>query len=253
MKKNQIQDLVLTSIMAAIILVMTFVPQLGFILVGITELTLIHIPVLIGVFVLPKRYAIALGLIFGLGSMFRAIQVNAGIAVAFINPLVSVLPRLIFVVAAIYIFKGIQLVDQKVKRSDIYIFSFISLVTFIGLFYASQAVADFAGWSRSVLQFISILISVGFIAVYYAFISSKKKESVLYPSVLLLSTFFHTLVVLFSILLFSKGTLLQWYAEEEIVGVLISIAVTNGLAEAMLAVLIGTPIILALKQIKQTA
>ena len=64
MKRNQIRDLALTSVFAAIILVMTFVPSLGYILVGITELTLIHIPVLIGVFLLPKRYAIVLGLIF---------------------------------------------------------------------------------------------------------------------------------------------------------------------------------------------
>ena len=50
MKRNEIQSLTLTTVFAAIILVMTFVPQVGFITIGTMALTLIHIPVLIGAF-----------------------------------------------------------------------------------------------------------------------------------------------------------------------------------------------------------
>jgi uncharacterized membrane protein len=251
MKRNPIRDLTLTSVFAAIILVMTFVPQVGFITLGITELTLIHIPVLIGVFLLPKRYALVLGFVFGLGSLLRALQINAGIAVAFTNPLVSILPRLLFVVASIYLFKGIQAIDGKFKKSDVVIFSFVALVSVVGVFYSSSAIADFAGWSKPVLNFIALLISTVLISSYYAFIAGKKKDNILYPSVLLLSSLMHTIIVLSAIFLFSRQILVDLLLTEDVIGILVAIAATNGLVEAFLAALIGTPIILALKQVSE--
>lgn len=253
MKRNQIRDLALTSVFAAIILVMTFVPSLGYILVGITELTLIHIPVLIGVFLLPKRYAIVLGLIFGLGSMLKAIQVNTGLAIAFINPLVSILPRLIFVILAILIFKGLKLVFEKTKQGDVYIFGFVSLISVVSVFYASNAIGTFTGWNVSWLNLISLIVAALLITFYFAFIKGKNKDRVLYPSVMLISTVVHTLLVLFSILLFSKDLLYSLFQTEDVIGILVTIAVTNGLVEALLAALIGTPIIIALKHIEERA
>lgn len=250
MKRNSIKDLTLTSVFAAIILVMTFVPQVGFITLGITELTLIHIPVLIGVFLLPKRYAFVLGFIFGLGSLLRALQINAGIAVAFINPLVSILPRLLFVLVSIYLFKGISAIDGKFKQSDVAIFGFVALVSVVGVFYSSSAIADFAGWNKGTLNFIALILSTVLISAYYAFIAGKKKDNILYPSVLLLSSLMHTIIVLTSILLFSRQLLVDLLQTEDIIGILVAIAATNGLVEAFLAALVGTPIILALKQVQ---
>lgn len=251
MKRNPIRDLTLTSVFAAIILVMTFVPQVGFITLGITELTLIHIPVLIGVFLLPKRYAFVLGFVFGLGSLLRALQVNAGIAIAFINPLVSILPRLLFVLVSIYLFKGISAIDGKFKQSDVVIFGIVATVSIVGVFYSSNAIADFAGWSRSTLNFIALLLSTVLISLYYAFIAGKKKDNILYPSVLLLSSLMHTIIVLSAILIFARPLLVDLLQTEEVIGVLVAIAATNGLVEAFLAAVVGTPIILALKQVQE--
>lgn len=251
MKKNQIRDLTLTSIFTAIIVLMTFIPQLGYILVGVTEMTLIHIPVLIGVFLLPKRYAIFLGFMYGVTSMFKAIQVNAGLAVAFINPLVSILPRVLFVICAIFIFIGLKYIIQKMKHGEVYVFGFIAIITVLGIFYGSNAISDFTGWNKSVLNAIALLLSAIMMTLYFAFIRNMNKERILYPSVLLISTVIHTFLVLFSILLFSKGLLIDLFQTEQVVGILVTIAVTNGLVEALLAALIGTPIIYALKQIQE--
>lgn len=251
MKRNTIQDLTLTSVFAAIILVMTFVPQVGFITLGITELTLIHIPVLIGAFLLPKRYAFVLGFIFGLGSLLRALQINAGIALAFTNPLVSILPRLLFVLVSIYLYKGISAIDGKFKKSDVLIFGFVAVVSVVGIFYSSSAIADFAGWNKGTLNFIALVLSTGLITAYYAFIAGKKKDNILYPSVLLLSSLMHTVIVLTAILVFSRGLLVDLLQTENIVGILVAIAATNGLVEAFLAAVIGTPIILALKEVQK--
>ena len=58
---------------------------------------------------------------------------------------------------------------------------------------------------------------------------------------MLISTVVHTLLVLFSILLFSKDLLYSLFQTEDVIGILVTIAVTNGLVEALLAALIGTP------------
>ena len=73
MKKNDIFYLSLTGIFTAIIVLMTIVPQLGFIfLTPLASVTLLHIPVLIGVFMMPKKYGIMLGLAFGVASFVRS-------------------------------------------------------------------------------------------------------------------------------------------------------------------------------------
>jgi uncharacterized membrane protein YcjF (UPF0283 family) len=86
---------------------------------------------------------------------------------------------------------------------------------------------------------------------YFGFIKGESKDRVLYPSVMLISTVVHTLLVLFSILLFSKQLMYDLFQTEDVIGILVTIAVTNGLVEALLAAIIGTPIIIALKQIQE--
>lgn len=250
MKKNNIKSLTLTSVLSAIIVIMTFVPQLGYITLGITEMTLIHIPVLIGVFLLEKRYSLFLGLLFGATSLIKALQINAGMAVAFVNPLVSILPRLIFVIVAYYIFKLLKIIASK-KYGDIYLFSFVVFITVFGIFYGTKAVLVFTSWNEKTLSVISLILMVLIINIYFAYIKSAKQEKTLYASVLLVSTVIHTLLVLFAALIFAKPVLIDVFQTSDIVGILISIALTNGLVEALLASFIGTPIILALLNLKE--
>lgn len=252
MKRNKLRSLTLTSVLSAIIILMTFVPQLGYITLGITEMTLIHIPVLIGVFLLEKRYSIFLGLLFGVTSLIKALQINAGMAIAFINPLVSVLPRLLFVLVAYYIFKLLKLLATK-KHGDIFLFSFVSFITIFGIHYGIKAVNDFTAWNETLLNVISLILMVLVINVYFAYIKQAKAEKTLYASVLLISTVLHTLLVLFAALIFAKTTLVEVFQTTDIVGILISIALTNGLVEALLASFIGTPIIIALLNLKEGA
>lgn len=79
----------------AIITVMAFVPQLGFITIFAVSATLIHIPVLIGGALLWRKGGLILGLAFGVVSLIRG-AMSGGFDYLFIFPWVSVLPRLIF-------------------------------------------------------------------------------------------------------------------------------------------------------------
>ncbi len=251
MKKNNIQDLTLASVFAAIILLMTFVPQIGYITIGAAALTLIHIPVLIGVFLLPKKYSLVLALFFGVGSLIRAATTPTGpLDPAFVNPLVSVLPRILFVLAAIYIVELFKVIETKVKHADVYIFGLVSLITSFGIYYAGQAIIGFSGWNANLITILFLVINVCFITGYYAFIKKADHHKVLIPSTLILATFIHTVLVLTALVVFERNLVLTIIPSDQIFSLVISIAVTNGLVEAILAAFIGTPILFALQQLK---
>jgi len=100
------RELVLNAIFIAIIAIMAWVPQLGYIQIFPTlGFTIIHIPVIVGALVY-KRSGLVLGTAFGLSSLFVALSRPAGpIDFLFQNPLVSVLPRIIFGLVIIYLYR----------------------------------------------------------------------------------------------------------------------------------------------------
>ncbi len=251
MRINSIKDLTLTSVLTAIMLVMIFVPFLGFIPLGALSLTLIHIPVLIGVFLLPSRYAIFLGFMFGAGSWIRAIILpQTPIDPAFQNPLVSVLPRVLFVIGAILLFKLFKWIESNVKNFDRWFFLLVSILSSLVLYYGFQAISDQVGWTFARWVPFVIIGSAVLIETYQNFIKNKKINEIIYPSVLLVSTMFHTLIVLSSLVIFEQRFLVEELLIEDFLGVIYAVAMTNGMLESLLAALIGTPIILALKQLK---
>ncbi|MGD9605484.1 MAG: ECF transporter S component [Bacilli bacterium] len=91
-RNEQIRKMVLAAILVAIIILMTFVPQLGYITIGLVPITIIHIPVIVGGILLGRKYGLILGLVFGLGSMTRSFM-EYSLYAPFTNPLLSVLPR----------------------------------------------------------------------------------------------------------------------------------------------------------------
>lgn len=92
----KVKDMTTNALLIALIVVMALVPQLGFIGLFGTPLTLIHVPVLIGALLFSK-YGWVYGLTFGLTSLFVALtRPVTPIDLLFQNPLVSVLPRLAF-------------------------------------------------------------------------------------------------------------------------------------------------------------
>lgn len=64
-------DMVLMGLFAAIILGLAFIPGVGYIPLGFTRATILHIPVIIGSIVLGPKKGAALGAIFGLTSLIN--------------------------------------------------------------------------------------------------------------------------------------------------------------------------------------
>ena len=114
MRNEQIKKIAFTGIIIALIIVMSFT-MLGFITISSgASITLVHIPVLIGAIVLGKKYGAVLGLIFGLCSLILAFM-NVSTNAPFTNPIVSILPRVLFgfMISPIYNF------IKKLIKNDI--------------------------------------------------------------------------------------------------------------------------------------
>lgn len=96
-KKDIILDMSVDAMFIALILIMNFVPNLGFISVGtFISFTLMHLPVLLGAVSGGVRRGVILGFAFGIASWIQAMQGVTGLNVYFIYPWISVLPRVLF-------------------------------------------------------------------------------------------------------------------------------------------------------------
>ncbi|NLC64677.1 MAG: ECF transporter S component [Erysipelothrix sp.] len=110
------KQLVFTALFMAIVFVMGLWPQLGFIQLGpFVQVTIIHVPVIIGSIFLGAYSGVLIGLAFGIGSFMNSMSSAVLFAPVFANPLVSVLPRIIFGWATHYIYQGVSKVIKNKK------------------------------------------------------------------------------------------------------------------------------------------
>ena len=106
MRNQKVYDLVILATFLTIIAVLTFTP-LGYItFTPAVGATIVHIPVLVACLYFGMRIGWKTGLIFGLSSWIVALT-RAVLPMDFVfrNPIVSVLPRVLFAIIAVLIFK----------------------------------------------------------------------------------------------------------------------------------------------------
>ncbi len=87
------RNLARAGILCALIIVMTIVPYTGYIYYGLIEITTLHIVVAVGAVLLGWEYGAVLGLVWGVTCVLRAL--TNPLWAPFVNPLVSVVPRVI--------------------------------------------------------------------------------------------------------------------------------------------------------------
>ena len=110
------KELVFGAMIIAIVALMGAVPQLGFIQIipGVPGITIMHIPVLIGAMTFKTRgLAIISGSAFGITSLLVALtRPSSPVDLLFQNPLVSVVPRILFALVAYYLY---IILSDKIK------------------------------------------------------------------------------------------------------------------------------------------
>lgn len=129
--KQKTQNMVMTAALTALILLMTYVPFLGYIPLGFIDATIIHVPVIIGAVLLGPKYGAGLGLVFGLGSLVKN-SLRPNLTSFVFTPFVQVgefggnfwslviclIPRILIGVVAALAFRGFRKLFHKLKGGE---------------------------------------------------------------------------------------------------------------------------------------
>jgi uncharacterized membrane protein len=101
-----VKEITFNAMFIAIVAVMALIPNLGIITVGPISITILHIPVIVAGIAFGMKSAIIVSLAFGLSTMFVAMtRAVTPIDVLFVNPVLSVFPRLLFGLTISFIWK----------------------------------------------------------------------------------------------------------------------------------------------------
>ncbi|MCI6480202.1 MAG: ECF transporter S component [Candidatus Treponema excrementipullorum] len=112
-------------------------------------ITLLHIPTILGALIAGPVAGIGIGIIFGLTSLYQATQSAGGLDILFVNPLISVLPRLLLGATVAYLF--MLLVKIRLAKPVAAVVASV-LSTLLHTIYVSLALYIFAGSQVSQLM-----------------------------------------------------------------------------------------------------
>lgn len=132
-KKTNVRRMTIIAMLSAISILMSLVPMLGYIPIGPTSATIMHIPVIIGAIMEGPVVGASVGFIFGLTSLIKALTAPTVTSFAFINPLVSILPRIIIGIASYYVYVGVVAVIKNKSISAAIAGALGSLVNTVGV------------------------------------------------------------------------------------------------------------------------
>ena len=102
-----IRKMTIIGVLGGISIILGLTP-LGFIPIGPTRATIMHIPVIIGAIMEGPLVGGFIGLLFGMLSMFQAMSNPTPVSFVFLNPLVSILPRFLIGIVTYYTYKFIK-------------------------------------------------------------------------------------------------------------------------------------------------
>ncbi|HSH35298.1 ECF transporter S component [Schnuerera sp.] len=243
-KKNlSIKRMAIVGILGAISIVLGMTP-LGFIPVGPTRATIMHIPVIIGAIMEGPLVGGLIGLIFGLFSIFQAATNPTPVSFVFLNPIVSVLPRVLIGVITHYVYKFIK--DLGDKRS-LWILNIIWIGAIGYLVYGAYInIIDYKSiWPiliNAVLIILTILIGI--------YVNKKLKNKAIDIIVAtIMGTLTNTVGVLFAIYILFGEQFVEGLGQSVDMArkVIIGIGVANGIPEIIIAIIVVTNVVTGLK------
>ncbi len=154
------QKLAFTSIMIAITIILTFTP-LGMIRLPLISFTIAHIPTIVAAIVLGLSPGIIVGFSFGLSTLIVAATAPTGILDPFfVNPLVSILPRVIIPITTYFAYKLLRLKfkNQITSIVPVFVGTFTNTLMVFAMLYIVYAkqILEKAGTSVKAI-FITVL------------------------------------------------------------------------------------------------
>ena len=141
-RRLNVRKMTVIGVLSAISIMMSMLPFIGYIPIGPTKATIRHIPVIIGAIIEGPVVGATIGLIFGLTSLWNAMTQPTITSIFFLNPLVSILPRVLIGVVAYYVYQGIYKISKKVYAAGFMaglIGSLANTVGVLGMIYVLYA------------------------------------------------------------------------------------------------------------------
>lgn len=123
-QRFQLRELTVIGLLAGIT-VMLGISGYGLIPLGAINVTTLHIPALLGAIIEGPKVGAFVGLLFGIYSFWQNINAPTLLSPLFLNPLISVLPRVIFPIIAYLIYKAVAIKNETVR---IFIAAFLGTV-----------------------------------------------------------------------------------------------------------------------------
>lgn len=234
MNKEKTRKLVISAMLGAITIVLGLTP-LGFIPLGVMNATTMHIPVIIAAILEGPIVGAAVGLIFGVSSMVKAFTMPLPTSFVFWNPLIAVLPRVLIGIVSYYLYAAFSSRSPKFLKIASVLFDLL-IISFLGFLLFKIVTAD-----KFVLS--SFFATLGFLIAAFAllFVTLKLKFD---NFALTVSAFFGSLtnsvLVLGGIYLFYATPFMEKLDKSpEAAGkVILGLALTSSLPEAIIAVII---------------
>lgn len=238
-----IKKMTTVGILGGISIVLGMTP-LGFIPVGPTRATIMHIPVIIGAIVEGPLVGGLIGLIFGLFSMFQAATNPTPVSFVFLNPVVSILPRVLIGVVTYYVYEFLNKIGFNKSNWTLNII-LGGIVTYLAIgtykaFNETQSI-----WSLAINM---ILIACTILIGFYS--QRKFKGKAMHVAVATVAgTLTNTIGVLSSIyFLYGEKFVTKLGQNPEMARkIIFGIGVTNGIPEMIVGIVVVVNVIAAIK------
>lgn len=243
-----LRKIVIIGVLGAISIVLGMTP-IGFIPIGPTRATIMHIPVIIGAIMEGPVVGGFIGLIFGLFSIYQALTNPTPVSFVFLNPLVSVVPRVLIGLVSYYVYSTLRNLGNK-KVLALLDLIWLGIIGYL-IYGIARDIIDFQS-----SQFLTIVVNILLLilTVALAYLTHKKfKEKALDVMISSIAgTLTNTVGVLSMIYLLYAEKFVAALGQDVSTArkVIFGIGVTNGIPEAIIAIIIVTSVVGALKNRK---
>ena len=229
--------------------IMLGLTPLGFIPIGPTRATIMHIPVIIGAITQGPIVGAMVGLIFGLFSLFQNITNPTVTSFVFLNPLVSVVPRVLIGITSYYSYRGFQRLGFKNTRNILNLL-WISIIFYLGYgIYTALSRGEY----NLLMLLINVVLIFTIILLMYFTRNSLKSKSLDVMIATIVGSLTNTVGVLFLIyILFAERFVLALGLNiANTRKVILGIGIANGIPEAIIAVIIVSSVVNILQKGKK--
>ncbi len=267
MKNEKTNELVLTALFTAIIVIMAFTP-LGYIPLVVINATIIHIPVILGALFLGPKKGAFLGFVFGLTSFinntFKAATASAfvfspvlaanvvGVSGVFKSLYICFVPRILVGIVPYFVYiliRNLLKSEQKVWR--VVINAAVSVILFISIraFLINLIAKDNSAVIGTV---IGLIAGIVLFIVLTMTIQKKASTTVALAYAGLTGAFTNTLFVMSGIYILYKDAYAQalGIAGDAVIDVIMGVVSFNGIVEAVVAAILIAGVGLALIHVK---